>query len=404
MPPVRIAFAAAALVYGLSAHAQVGAPPARPLPVTIPFELVSRHIMVRASVNNSSPLPFVLDTGADAALVRMETATSLNLTLDQPIRSGGAGPATQVGRTIKGAQWSLAGLAGFSQPVAFALPFDEVPSALGHEVDGIIGGQFIKQFVLELDYQARTITLHNADTFTYTGSGDVLPLEFSNNTHPVVTAVVTTLDGRSFERKFVVDLGSGGALLLHVPFVAEQHLLDSQPSTIRAIGAAGAGGKTVGRIGRVASLRLGRFTLNNPITMFSQDTGGAFTNAALAGNIGAQLAMRFRLFLDYGRRRLILEPAAGFDAPFDRASSGVALRAQGRDFSTIRVFEVLENSPATDAGLQVDDVIETIDGQSAAGLTLTRISELFEKPASYALTVKRGTQTLRMTLTPRKMI
>lgn len=403
MPPLKTTFVAIALACGLFAQWPVAAAPIRSLPATIPFELVSRHIVVRVTVNNSSPLPFVLDSGADVALVRMDTAASLHLTLDQVIRSGGAGPATQVGRTIKGAQWSLVGLAGFSQPIAFALPFDDLPSALGHDVDGIIGGQFIKQFVVELDYQARTITLHDAHSFTYSGDGNVLPLEFSNNTHPVVTALVTTIDGRSFERKFVLDLGAGGALTLHTPFVAEQHLLDNQ-TTIRLIGAAGAGGRTVGRIGRVASLRLGRFTLKSPIAMFSQDTGGAFTNAALAGNIGAQIAMRFRLFLDYSHRRLILEPIAGFDAPFDRAFSGIALRAQGRDFSIIRVFEVLENSPATDAGLQADDVIETIDGQTAAGLTLTRINELFEKPATYALTVKRGSQALRVTLTPRRLI
>ena len=397
------AAALAVLTGAISATSSSVATTPRALPVTIPFELVSRHVMVPVSVNDSRPLSFILDTGADGAIVRMETAQALHLTLDRNVRSGGAGPGTQQGKTVNDARWSLVGLKGFTQPVALALPFNDLPSAMGREVDGIIGGQFIKQFVLELDYQARTLTLHDAASFAYTGSGDTLPLEFSNVTHPVVTAVLTTNDGRSFERKFVLDIGAGSALVLHAPFAAEQNLPGDQ-TTISSIGGAGAGGRTVGRLGRVASLRLGRFTIKNPITMFSQDTAGAFANAALAGNIGAQIAMRFRLFFDYGRRRLIIEPAAGFDAPFDRAFSGLALRAQGQDFSVIRVMEVLEDSAATDAGIKTDDVIETIDGQSAAALTLTRISELFERPASYALTIKRGLQTLRVTLTPRKMI
>ncbi len=360
--------------------------------------------MVRASVNNSPPLSFVLDTGADVAIARMETAKALHLTLDQNVRSGGAGPGTQQGKTVKDATWSLVGLNGFSQPLALALPFDDLPSAMGHDVDGIIGGQFIKQFVVELNYQARTLTLHDASSFTYTGPGDTLPLQFSNNTHPVVTATVTTEDGRALERQFVLDIGAGGSLTLHAPFAAEQNLPGDRATTVRAIGAAGAGGKIAGRIGRVASLRLGRFTIKNPITMFSQDSAGAFANAALAGNIGAQIAMRFRMFLDYGRRRLILEPASGFDAPFDRAFSGIALRAQGKDFNVFRVVEVLEDSAATEAGIKVDDVIETIDGQAAARLTLTQITELFEKSASHALVIRRGSQTLPVTLTPRKMI
>jgi len=379
-------------------------PANRSLPATIPFELIARHVVVPVTINKSRPLSFILDTGADVAIARMDTAVDLRLTLDQIIRSGGAGPATQQGRTVKDAHWSLVGLNGFSQPLALALPFEGLPAAMGHTVDGIIGGQFIKQFVVELDYQARTLTLHDASSFKYAGSGDSLPLEFSNNTHPVVTGTVTAADGRTFERKFVLDIGSSGALILHAPFVAEQNMLADQTATIRAIGAAGAGGSTVGRLGRVKSLQLGRFVVHDPIAMFSEDRAGAFANAAIGGNIGEQIAARFRIFLDYGRRRLILEPAAGFDAPFDRAFSGVALRAQGKDFDVIRVIEVLEDSPATAAGIKVDDVIETIDGQPAAAMTLTRVHELFEKPASYALTIKRGSQSLRVTLTPRRMI
>jgi hypothetical protein len=32
-------------------------------PQTIPFELVTRHIVLKVSINNSRPLSFVLDTG-----------------------------------------------------------------------------------------------------------------------------------------------------------------------------------------------------------------------------------------------------------------------------------------------------------------------------------------------------
>src|SRR6185295_13716436 len=99
---------------------------------------------------------------------------------------------------------------------------------------------------------------------------------------------------------------------------------------------AGAGGKTAGRLGRVASLQIGSFTLPQPITMFSQDAAGAFANPALAGNIGAQAGMRFRLFLDYGLKRIIFEPTPAVGQPFDRAFAGVALRASGDNYRTFR--------------------------------------------------------------------
>ena len=61
-------------------------------------------------------------------------------------------------------------------------------------------------------------------------------------------------------------------------------------------------------MGRVESLQVGSFTLRRPITLFSQDQAGAFANAQLAGNIGVPIAMRFRIYLDYSRRRIISSP------------------------------------------------------------------------------------------------
>jgi C-terminal processing protease CtpA/Prc len=138
--------------------------------------------------------------------------------------------------------------------------------------------------------------------------------------------------------------------------------------------------------------------------LFSEDTAGAFADASLAGSIGAQIAERFRLFLDYGRKRLILEPSPAFADPFDRAISGLALRAEGADYRTFRVLEVLEESPATEAGIVEGDVITAIDGQPADRLTLSAINEMLAKPATYALTIRRGEQRVEVKLTPRRMV
>jgi S1-C subfamily serine protease len=138
--------------------------------------------------------------------------------------------------------------------------------------------------------------------------------------------------------------------------------------------------------------------------MFAQDTAGAFANAALAGNIGAQIAMRFRLYFDYGRRRIILEPSPLLGEPFDRAFSGLAMRAYGSDYRTFRVTDVLEDSPATDAGIRQDDVITAINDIPAERLTLATVLEMFERPATYTLTIRRDQRTLTVTLTPRRLI
>jgi len=65
---------------------------------------------------------------------------------------------------------------------------------------------------------------------------------------------------------------------------------------------------------------------------------------------------------------------------------------------------VLENSPASEIGLQKDDVILSVNGQPAAAFTLSKLNEMFEKPVPYKLTIRRGEQTLELTLTPRRLI
>jgi predicted aspartyl protease len=373
-------------------------------PTAIAFELANRHVIVKVSINRSRPLSFVLDTGAHVAIVRLDVAKELGLSLAGDVNVGGAGPGQQAGRRIQSARWSFVGLEAFTQPVSLALPLPALPAAMGRDIDGIIGGEFIREFVVELDYQARVITLHNRETFAYSGRGETLPLEFNANNHPVLKATVTLTDGTAIERSFLLDTGSGLALALHSPFVTEQNLLGPQSKTIRAIGGAGAGGRTTGRVGRVTALQIGSFTFRNPIALFSEDKAGAFADASLAGNIGAQIASRFRTFLDYRRRRIILEPSPTFADPFDRAFSGVALRAEGQRYETIRVRDVLEDSPATEAGIAVDDVIVSIVGTAAGSLPLTTINEMLEQPVARQLEVRRGEQVIKVTLTPKALI
>jgi S1-C subfamily serine protease len=174
--------------------------------------------------------------------------------------------------------------------------------------------------------------------------------------------------------------------------------------TIKAIGVGGAGGQSNGQIGRVRSLQLGKFTIPNPLTLFSEDKAGAMASNQLVGNIGQLIAGKFKLFLDYNHTRIILEPNSAFTQPMERASAGMVLTTEGKDYTTVRVTDVLENSPAAEAGIQKDDIVLSIDGRPAAELKATRIAEMFERPATFRLTIRRGEQTLQVPLTPRKLI
>jgi len=378
--------------------------PSTSAPITIPFELVTRHIMLKVRINNSRPLSFVFDTGDKVCVVDTEVAKELGLKLEGQLRIGGAGAETLPASFVKGATWSLAGLDKFTQPVALTFPLGRMAARFGQDFDGIIGSDFIKQFIIEVDYQNRVLKLYDKDKFDYSGPGESIPIKLNSQGHPILDGEVTPLNGDAIKGKFVLDLGSGGSLVVMSPIVAEHKLLENGLKTIKAIGAGGAGGQTNGQIGRVALLQIGKFKITSPLAMFSEDKAGAMANHELIANIGQQIAGKFRVFLDYSHNRIILEPNSTFANPMERASSGLVLTTEGKDHGTVRVMDILENSPASEAGLQKDDILLSVDGKAAFELKVTGLAEMFERPATYKLTIRRGEQTLQVPLTPRRLI
>jgi|SRR5687767_1259258 len=399
-----IGLQSAAIRVAASVAAQAPAKAASSVRATIPFELNNKHIMVKAKVNGQ-PITFVLDTGDQVAIVDLDLARRMNLALRGEVRVGGAGAAISTGAMVQNATFTIDGLEGFSQPVRMALPLGKVLSPrAGRDFEGIIGQEFIQQFVVEIDYQGQLLRLHDKDKFVYNGAGESIPIKFMHG-HPILEAEVTPVGSTApLKGKFVLDTGAGLALALYSPFVSEHGLLGPETKTIRSLGGAGAGGETTGRIGRVTELKIGSYTIKSPITMFSQDKAGAFASDQLAGNIGGRVASKFRLFLDYGRKRIIFEPNSTFAAPYDHAQSGISVVAEGGDYRVFRIRAVLEDSPASEAGLLKDDVITGVNNQAATEFTLSKLNELFERPVPYKLTIRRGEQTLQLTLTPRRLL
>jgi len=369
---------------------------------TIPFDLVTRHIALKVRVNNSRPLSFIFDTGDQYAIINLERARELRLNLSGSLSVGGAGAERVAGAYVKDASFTFPAFPGFSQPVNMALPLSALSARLGQDFDGIIGSEFIKHFVVEIDYQAHVLKLHNKTTFVYTGQGQSIPVQLVNG-HPILNAEVTPAGGEPIRGRFVLDLGAGIALALYSPFVVQHQLLGPNAKTVPAPAGAGTGGETRGRWGRVLALKIGNYQVAQPITLFSEDKAGAFASSSLAGNIGARIASKFRLFLDYSRNQIIFEPNSTFAEPLDYALTGASIIAEGNDYRTFRVREVVENSAASEAGLQKDDIVVAIDGRPASAITLSHLNEILERPVAQKLKIRRGEQTLVVTLNPRRI-
>src|SRR5262249_16554353 len=85
--------------------------------ISMPFQYVSRHVMVEASVGSSDPIWLVVDTGAGSTLIDSQVATALHLELNGRVTVGGAGAGTQTGSFVRGAQYQFANKANPPQNI-----------------------------------------------------------------------------------------------------------------------------------------------------------------------------------------------------------------------------------------------------------------------------------------------
>jgi hypothetical protein len=365
----------------------------------IPFELNGNSIFLQLRVNTSRLLWFALDTGAYSSIINTPVLESLNLKTD------GGGVATGAGGRVEslnlsGVNFDVGGAPLRDLSIA-ALALTPLENSTGRAMDGILGSEFFRRYVVEIDYDANEISLYEPASFEYAGRGESLPLRFYDH-HPYVRAKVE-LPGRDpVEGEFVIDAGSNLALILLPSFVAEHKLGDAVTPTLRTYGR-GVGGEVVLPLGRAARLRLGGFSVERPVTAFPP--AGTFGRADKAGNIGSAILRHFRVIFDYSRSRVIIEPNKQFDAPFEYDMSGLSLVTESPAFQVVRVLRVLPHSPAEEVGLRGGDEIVTFDGRPAGEYKLSALREMLRQAdKKYPLQIKRGAQTISVELKTRRLI
>jgi len=266
------------------------------------------------------------------------------------------------------------------------------------EVGGVIGFDFIQRFVDEIDYDHRTLTLHDPGSFRYAGKGTAIPMTLAGATPVVAMKLDRSLDGL-----YRVDVGSSATVDLHTPYVKQHHLDQGGGARVEMTGG-GFGGTFHTTARRMKRLDIGPYGWDRPIVALSQATEGAFTSEDYAGNIGNQILERFRCTFDYERRVVYLEPGARYAEPDAFPRSGVQLARYG---DRVVALAVLKDSPAARAGMLEDDQLITIDGRPLEEWTPDAVAETLDrgKPGStHTVEVARGARRLRLELKLRDLL
>ena len=363
---------------------------------TIPFLLKDGMIVVNVSVDGKPPLPFVLDSGALNVLTP-EAAKSLQVAMQGDLSANGVGNG-QVNAHLAHIKTYQVGSAELSDQSFIILPLPRAFTDNGKQepVAGLIGYEFLRRFVVSIDYHHRELTVALPGKTGEAERGTRVPLLFDGR-HCFIAASVDGAPGY-----FGIDTGDDGALTLFGSFFSAHHIPIETPGIEGFQG--GVGGNASTLLTRVNSLSLGPFTVQRPLTELHFATGGAFAATRVAGNLGSQVFRNFIMTFDYEHRALYLKrsPDFGYAMPYNR--TGVHLDIN--EAADILVTSVNKSSPGASAGVQAHDQVVAIDNRPVQGLPYSDIQDVLSRPAGKQLNldVLRNGERKHFVITPRELL
>ena len=302
MKPLRAAAAGTAVVV-LAAWTAAQAP--RP-PVVLPVERASHVFFARATINGRGPFWLTVDTGATLTVLDPSTVRALGLPVRElgvDARVGVAAGVTSMA-TVSGVRISLGDAPVFAPAPVYVVPTRDAEGPMGHRIDGILGTDFLRRFVVEFDYSLSRVVLHGPGRAVGRGSASTSVMTDGNVL--LAPATLTLPNSETLPVRLLIDTGSSSGLSLNAPFARTHRLEERFPSRELSV-AVGINGTTIRGVmwGGRLSLAPGH-DLEAPATL-SHATADLSASRDFDGILGADWLRQIRLVIDYGRRTLTAE-------------------------------------------------------------------------------------------------
>jgi hypothetical protein len=397
----------------MSAFAQAPAPPLQPLPsyrfssgdatLNIPIELIANGLVfVQAKVNNH-PGWFILDNASQGFLVDREYARQISLqTSGTAISRNDVSDAVQVG-IIRDVLISLPGM-DLTHRNLVVIDLKSLEPSVGHTIDGIIGSRLFDDFVVDVDYERRLLSIYLPDKYQPSAKETSVPVRLDEHGFQFIDATIALPGVEPIAANFLIDGGANSYADLYKPFSDAHHLPPTGMKLLDDPGS-GAGGTTQSRDGRADRITVGLFSIENPPITFAQGTEGLMAAKDHAGLIGAEFLERFTVVFDNRSKRLWLTPNRSYADPAKYDESGLRIRAEGVAFHKFVVKRIVPQSPAAEAGIEPGDIIESVGNHPAEEITLTELRDILcQSKETLALNIMRGNKKLQTALRLRPLI
>jgi hypothetical protein len=263
----------------------------------ISYRPVGKLIYLPVQVNGSGTLWFVFDSGAPNSIVDTAAAQTLHV---KAISSGaihGTGKGDISADDAGEVQFTFGGLTT-RVPHAKIVDLSKVPGPV--KLDGLLGAEFLEQYVVRIDPAAHTIAFYDPNTFTYRGKGKPLPLELTNS-RLYVHIGLAAKPGELVERRLRVDTGSEDS----IDDDTVRNSLATQKTTLGN----GLGTSYVDVSGVYDTVIIGPFVFHH-----------VWGPAGAVPIVGMEMMRRFTLTFDTKRGLLYLEPNSSLNEPIPAPS------------------------------------------------------------------------------------
>ena len=262
-------------------------------------------ILVPVYVDAGGPYQFILDTGASHCLLSPELSATLGIQPEEEKQAMGAGCAVKL-MFAHVRSMRIDSVRQENVKVAITNEIEKIAAVIRSRVDGVLGYDFLKEFILVIDYRASAFRLAlPPDHGNGKGprSGVSLSFKLASTSKPLILVPAIVNGQGPFQ--FALDTGASRTMLSSQ--LAEKLAIattDDRPVT-------GGGGPIKILAGKVSSLAVGDAAVRDHaigagefINMLSKAIG-----AQLDGIIGYNFLNQFKVTIDYPHTTLELVPA-----------------------------------------------------------------------------------------------
>ncbi|HNS16644.1 MAG TPA: aspartyl protease family protein [Bacteroidales bacterium] len=349
--------------------------------MSVTFENLNNLVVMPVKINGLLPSKFILDSGVSLTLLTEKALCDiLEIPCDRRISLPVIGLLDSItGCIATGVKIDLPGVKSHGQNlVVLDEDYLNLKSFLGNNVQGIIGYDLFRNFVVDVDYINKIVTLIQPGHFRPPRKYEKISVEMISN-RPYIQCEATDENGYSHTLTMLVDLGASFAIMFEI----DSAQVVGIPSTnLETVVGRGLGGDIAGYVGRIKQFKIGSYVLDDVIASFYDKyrTHDVIPEVR-QGAIGGDVLSRFQLIIDYPGKAIYLKRNFSFNRSFEFNLSGIEMVASGIGLNLYTITRVIPRSPADRAGILPGDRIVMFNGKSTEEMALNELNhELRLKP------------------------